>query len=784
MDGIKKIVKRDGRTVDYDINKIAEAIFKAAQVLGGKDRELSLDIARQVEDYLIDVCHNQVPTVEQIQDAVEKVLIEHGHARTAKEYILYRAERTRARDMNTKLMRIYEDLTFKEAKDNDVKRENANIDGNTAMGTMLKYGSEGAKEFYKMYVIDPKHVKAHEEGDIHIHDMDFYTLTMTCCQIDIVELLKGGFSTGHGHLREPNDIESYAALACIAIQSNQNDQHGGQSIPNFDYGMAPGVKKSYKKLYHQNLGKLIDYMTETEDNQIKTKNICLGIEAETGLYPCMGDDGEYKKLELKRLKEEYPQAAEEDLVRLQAKAESYADKEIVRKTFQAMEALIHNLNTMHSRAGAQVPFSSINYGTDTSPEGRLVMQQIMLATQEGLGHGETPIFPIQIFKVKEGVSYNPEDPNYDLFKLACETSAKRLFPNFSFLDAPFNKQYYVAGRPETECSYMGCRTRVIANAYDPTREIVTGRGNLSFTSVNLPRLGIKSRGDIDMFFELLDNAMNTAMDQLYDRFKIQSQKKVKNFPFLMGQGIWIDSEKLGPDDTIEEVIRHGTLTVGFIGLAECLTALIGEHHGESDRAYKLGLEIIGYMRKRLDEKARRDRLNWSLIATPAEGLSGRFVKIDRKKYGSLPGITARDYYTNSFHIPVHYPINAFEKIKKQAPFHALTNGGHISYIELDGDPMKNLDAFEKIIRCMKESGIGYGSINHPVDRDPCCGYTGIIDNECPMCHRKEGEGDSGFERIRRITGYLVGTMEHWNDGKRSEESDRVKHSASTEFEKL
>ena len=784
MKGIKKIVKRDGRTVDYDINKIAEAIFKAAQVLGGKDRELSLEIAGYVEDYLIGVCHNQVPTVEQIQDAVEKVLIEHGHARTAKEYILYRAERTRARDMNTKLMRIYEDLTFKDAKDNDVKRENANIDGNTAMGTMLKYGSEGAKEFYKMYVIDPKHVKAHEEGDIHIHDMDFYTLTMTCCQIDIAKLLKGGFSTGHGHLREPNDIESYAALACIAIQSNQNDQHGGQSIPNFDYGMAPGVKKSYKKLYYMNLGKLLDFEKEADDNQAVTKKICLDIEKETGYLPKMGDDDDYKKLELSRLVSEYPDMSEEKLISLQQRAEHYADKEIVRKTFQAMEALIHNLNTMHSRAGAQVPFSSINYGTDTSPEGRLVMQQILLATQAGLGHGETPIFPIQIFKVKEGISYNPEDPNYDLFKLACETSAKRLFPNFSFLDAPFNKQYYVPGRPETECAYMGCRTRVIANAYDPTRETVTGRGNLSFTSINLPRLGIRARGDIDMFFELLDNEINIVTDQLYDRFKIQCQKKVRNFPFLMGQHIWMDSEKLGPDDTIEEVIRHGTLTVGFIGLAECLIALIGEHHGESEEAYKLGLEIVGYMRKRLDEKARRDRLNWSLIATPAEGLSGRFVKIDRKKYGNIKGITDRDYYTNSFHIPVYYHINAFEKIKKEAPFHALTNGGHISYIELDGDPLKNLDAFEKIIRYMKECGIGYGSINHPVDRDPCCGYTGIIDNECPMCHRTEDDGDTGFERIRRITGYLVGTMDHWNDGKRSEECDRVKHDASVELEKV
>ena len=784
MDGIKKIVKRDGRTVDYDINKIADAIFKAAQVLGGKDHDLSLEIAKEVEEYLTDVCHNQVPTVEQIQDAVEKVLIENGHARTAKEYILYRAERTRARDMNTKLMRIYEDLTFKDAKDNDIKRENANIDGNTAMGTMLKYGSEGAKEFYKMYVIDPKHVKAHEDGDIHIHDMDFYTLTMTCCQIDIAKLLQGGFSTGHGHLREPNDIESYAALACIAIQSNQNDQHGGQSIPNFDYGIAPGVRKTYKKLYHQNLGKMIDFLLDVEDGQEKTKAICVDIESKYGVAPCMAWDNNYMEIERVELKKILPDVEEAEFEKMQQKARKFADKEIRRKTYQAMEALIHNLNTMHSRAGAQVPFSSINYGTDTSPEGRLVMEQIMLATQAGLGHGETPIFPIQIFKVKEGVSYNPEDPNYDLFKLACETSAKRLFPNFSFLDAPFNLQYYVSGRPETEAAYMGCRTRVIGNVYDPTREIVTGRGNLSFTSVNLPRLAIKAKGDVDIFFELLDGMVDTAMDQLYDRFKIQCQKKVRNFPFLMGQGIWIDSDKLGPDDTVEEVIKHGTLTVGFIGLAECLKALIGQHHGESEEAQKLGLEIVSFMRRKTDERARQTKLNWSLIATPAEGLSGRFVRIDKQKYGVIEGVTDRDYYTNSFHVPVYYPINAFDKIRIEAPYHALTNGGHISYIELDGDPMKNLDAFEKVIRCMKESGIGYGSVNHPVDRDPCCGYTGIIDNTCPQCGRGETDGDVGFERIRRITGYLVGTMDQWNDGKRAEEADRVKHDTSTGFEKL
>jgi len=781
MNRIRQIVKRDGRTVPFELDKISDAIFKAAQVLGGRDKEMSRELANDVQDYLLEVCHNTIPTVEQIQDAVEKVLIEAGHARTAKEFILYRAERTRVRDMNTKLMRIYEDLTFKEAKENEIKRENANIDGNTAMGTMLKYGSEGAKEFYKMYVIDPRHVKAHEEGDIHIHDMDFYTLTMTCCQIDLLKLLEDGFSTGHGHLREPNDIESYAALACIAIQSNQNDQHGGQSVPNFDYGMAPGVRKAYKRLYRNNLGKMLDFLHDITDGVDQVKAIGQKIEEEYGIEPCMAWDNNYKELELEELKKI---VSEEDAKKMQDRSTIYADKEIVRKTYQAMEAFIHNLNTMHSRAGAQVPFSSINYGTDTSPEGRLVIESVMKATEAGLGFGETPIFPIQIFKVKEGVNYNPEDPNYDLFKLACRVSAKRLFPNFSFLDAPFNKQYYVEGHPETECAYMGCRTRVIGNTYDSTREIVYGRGNLSFTSINLPRLAIKAKGDIDFFFEGLDRVIDLAIAQLNDRYKIQSQKKVKNFPFLMGQGIWIDSDKLGPEDTIEEVIKHGTLTVGFIGLAECLKVLTGKHHGESKESQSLGLEIVGYMRKRMDEEARRTGLNWSLIATPAEGLSGRFVRIDKKKFGIIPGVTDRDYYTNSFHVPVYHEISAFDKIRLEAPYHQLTNGGHISYIELDGDPLKNLEAFEKVVRFMKEEGIGYGSINHPVDRDPCCGYTGIIDNECPQCGRKEGEGDVGFERIRRITGYLVGTMDHWNNAKSAEEKDRVKHSVSTGLEQL
>ncbi len=783
MSEIKQIIKRDGRTVDFDIVKISDAIYKAAEVLGGQDRDTSNYLARQVELYLTEVRHNEIPTVEEIQDAVEKVLIENGHARTAKEFILYRAERTRVRDMNTRLMKTYEDLTFKDAKDNDTKRENANIDGDTAMGTMLKYGSEGAKQFYEMFVLKPEHAKAHREGDIHIHDMDFLTLTTTCCQIDIEKLFKGGFSTGHGHLREPNDIQSYSALACIAIQSNQNDQHGGQSIADFDYGMKNGVVKTFRKLYWTNVGKMLNLLFDIEDGVDKVKNIGREIMEKYELYPIISDNNGYKEVEAEYLQKLIDRKY---IATIQKKATKYANDEVDRATYQAMEAFVHNLNTMHSRAGAQVPFSSINFGTDTSPEGRLVIKNILLAIEAGLGNGETAIFPVSIFKVKEGINYNPEDPNYDMFKLAMKVSAKRLFPNFAFIDAPFNLQYYKEGDPNTEIAYMGCRTRVIGNIYDPSRQVVGGRGNLSFTSVNLPRIAIKAHGDIDWFFEELDRKINLAIDQLMERYKIQAAKKVRNYPFLMGQGVWIDSDKLKEDDTVGEILKHGTLSVGFIGLAECLKALMGVHHGESTEAQAMGLEIIGFMRKKLDEESKKTGFNYTLLATPAEGLSGRFVRIDRAKYGVIEGVTDREYYTNSFHVPVYYNINAFEKIKKEAPYHALTNAGHISYIELDGDPTKNLDAFEQVVRCMKESGIGYGSINHPVDRDPVCGFTGIINNECPCCGRTEDYGDVGFERIRRITGYLVGTMDNWNDAKSAEEADRVKHTMDSgeEFEQL
>ncbi|MDR2530366.1 MAG: anaerobic ribonucleoside triphosphate reductase [Oscillospiraceae bacterium] len=718
--GITAIRKRDGRTVSFDRSKIADAInkaFKATYKPNFSDEAARL--AEQVVEYL-EREGDPMPGVEHIQDLVERVLLDRGFIQTAKAYILYRADRNRAREMNNRLMRIYEEITTADAKDSNILRENANINGDTAMGAMLKFGSEGAKQYYEMFVLKPEHGKAHRDGDIHIHDLDFLTLTTTCCQIDILKVFKDGFSTGHGVLREPQSIASYAALACIAIQSNQNDQHGGQSIANFDYGMADGVRKTYKKLYAANLAKAVELNAENPEEI----------------------------------------------------AERWAWQETERQTYQAMEAVIHNLNTMNSRAGAQTPFSSINYGMDTSREGRMVVKNLLLATEAGLGGGETPIFPIQIFRVKKGVSLNPEDPNYDLFKMAIHCSAKRLYPNFAFVDAPFNLQYYVEGRPETEIAYMGCRTRVIANTYDPTNEIVHGRGNLSFTTLNLPRLGIKSKGNLQLFFEMLDDKIKLGVEQLLERFEIQAKKRVRNYPFLMGEGVWIGSDKLGVDDEIREILKHGTLSLGFIGLAETLTALVGEHHGENERSQILGLEIIGHIRKRMDEASAHYGMNFSLIATPAEGLSGRFVKLDRKLFGSLPGITDRDYYTNSFHIPVHFKIPAYEKIRLEAPYHALTNAGHITYIEMDGDPSDNLDAFEQVIRYMQECGVGYGSVNHPVDRDPVCGFAGIIKDKCPGCGRTED--DVPFERIRRVTGY-ISTLDRFNNGKLAEVRDRLKH---------
>ena len=781
---IQFVKKRDGRTIAFNADRITRAIFLAASKVAEKentraDYAMSENITQDVISLLNSKYANSIPGVEDIQDAVVKILIEKGHAKTSEEYIVYRTERNRIRDSKSRLMKSIEKITFSDANDADIKRENANIDGNTAMGTMLQYGSTVSKEFCKTHMLKPSHAFAHDNGDIHIHDMDFLNMgTLTCCQIDLSKLYKGGFSTGHGFIREPNDIISYAALAAIAIQSNQNDQHGGQSIPYFDYSLAEGVAKTFRKLYIHNIYKALNLYKDIDDINC-VKDIINELEEKTNYKISIKLIDKYIDEEKKILKSKF-NLNEQTATKVQEFARKEAYTETDRNTYQAMEAFIHNLNTMHSRAGAQVPFSSVNFGTDTSDEGRMVIKNLLLATEKGLGNGETPIFPILIFKVKEGVNFNQKDPNYDLFKLACRVSSKRLFPNFSFLDAPFNAKYYVEGIPETEATYMGCRTRVLGNVCG--EEIVIGRGNLSFTTINLPRLGIKYGSingqalNIDGFFKELNEKIDLVINQLLERFEVQASKKVKNFPFLMGQNIWHGSEGLSPNDELREAIKHGTLTVGFIGLAECLKALIGKHHGESEEAQSLGIKIITHMRNRMDEAANNYGLNFSLIATPAEGLSGRFTNIDRKMYGTIEGITDKDYYTNSFHIPVYYKTSSFNKIAIEAPYHELTNAGHITYIELDGSPSNNLEAFETIIRAMKDLGIGYGSINHPVDRDPICGYSGVIEGDtCPSCGRKETDSNIGFERIRRITGYLVGTVDRFNNAKKAEVKDRVKH---------
>lgn len=741
-----QIVKRNGDIVPFDAQKIYDAMRKANIAVA--DEVIIAEELRKLTRKVVDsIAQGKIPIVEQVQDIVEECLIKAGYAKTAKAYILYRAEHAMIRKSEADLMDIYKELTYSYAKDADIKRENANIDADTAMGTMLKYGSEGSKYFIDNYVLPKDIAAAHIDGDMHIHDKDFYMLTETCCQIDLIKLFKGGFSTGHGYLREPNGIQSYAALACIAIQANQNEMHGGQSVPNFDYAMAEGVAKTFKKEYYQALE--IIFRIGLKLSAEEAGELIEDIKREISIPVKIGAKDEFGRDLANILSQKGLSGGEQDFFQMHEGAFDIACQKTDKATHQAMEGLIHNLNTMNSRAGAQVPFSSINYGTDTSFEGRMVIRNLLIATDEGLGNGETPIFPVQIFKVKEGVNFNPADPNYDLFKLAIKTSAKRLFPNFSFLDAPYNLAYYREGDYNTEVAYMGCRTRVIGNVHDRAREITSGRGNLSFTSINLPRLGIEARGNLDRFYALLDELMELVFRQLLHRFKIQCAKKVRNYPFLMAQGIWLDSDKLNLDDTVEEVLKHGTLSVGFIGLAETLKALTGKHHGESEESQNLGLDIVGFMRKKLDEQSKKTGLNFTLLATPAEGLSGRFLHIDRKKYGVIEGITDREYYTNSFHIPVYFPISACKKIKLEAPYHAFCNAGHISYVELDGDTCKNLEAFEAVIRFMKEAGVGYGSVNHPIDRDPVCGYTGVIDEVCPRCGRREGE-EISVEKLNEL----------------------------------
>ena len=746
------VIKRNGKKVEFDGTKIALAIKKGFDDVIVRDNDGDDEKPRYNEKDM-QIVYKEVISridkdfknlekikIEQIQDLIEESLKKKGYDDVYGYFSEYRERRAQSRMLFSeekklhKFLKTIEGLGLKSANEDDNKRENANVDGDTAMGTMLQYGSTVSKEFAKTYLMKSKFGEAHDSGAIHIHDMDFLPMgTTTCMQIELDRLFKNGFSTGHGYLRSPQDIMSYSALAAIAIQSNQNDQHGGQSIPAFDFYMAPGVLKTFKKHFKQQIYDLLDFMDLL--SFINMDRIAKDIDKLDSIEFDISAFDSYCK-ESNRLKGAFRKAYEKALAKTN------------RTTYQAMEAFIHNLNTMHSRAGAQVPFSSINFGTDTSPEGRMVIKNFLLATDDGLGKGETPIFPVSIFKVKEGVNYNKEDKNYDLFKLACKVSAKRLFPNFSFLDAPFNKAFYKKGDFRTEVGYMGCRTRVMSDITDPDNQTTGGRGNLSFTSINLVRLGIKhgialkerDKPDMKGFYQELEEMMQLVRDQLLERFEIQCSKHSYNFPFLIGQGVWTNGEKLAPTDRMRKILKHGSLTFGFIGLAETLKALIGKHHGESEEAQKLGLEIIKFMRKKCDEYSKDYNLNFALIATPAEGLSGRFVSIDKAIYGKLKGITDRDYYTNSFHVPVYYNTSIKHKIEVEAPYHNLTNGGHISYIELDGDTANNVEAFESVIRLMKESGIGYGAINHPVDRDPVCGFVGVIGDVCPGCGRHEFEG--------------------------------------------
>lgn len=746
-----RVIKRNGDSVPYDRNRILAAITAARDAVAVEIQDAELQKVTDAIEKTI--AGREHIAVEEIQDIVEEKLMAYGLHDMAKNYVLYRQKHKVRREIGNRLMETFREIFFTDSDKADFKRDNANINTDASMGIMLKLGAESSKYFVDNYVLPEEFAQADKENWIHIHDKDFSLITFNCCQIDLLKLFHGGFSTGHGFLREPNSIRSYASLACIAIQSNQNDMFGGQSINAFDYAMAEGVRKSFRRAIRDEVKRACDFCNVTLTGDIDF-DACIYAE---------GDN---------------PAAIENlaQIVGSTALAEKIYRKacaDVEEETHQAMEALIHNFNTLHSRAGAQVPFSSINYGMDTSPEGRLVIREVLNAIDAGLGNGETPIFPISVFQLKAGVNYNIGDKNYDLFRQACKVSAKRLFPNFINIDAPYNLQYYKPGDYNSCVATMGCRTRVMSNVNG--REESGSRGNFAFVTINLPKLALESKGDVDKFFALYDKYITLCHDYLLLRLKTIEEKHVYNFPFLMGQGVWMDSEKLKPTDTIKDVLKHASYSIGFCGLAECLVALIGKHHGQSDEAQQLGLQIVSHLRERTDAYTKSERRNWTTFATPAESTAGQFQRANRKTYGVIKGVTDRPYMTNSNHVPVYFPICAADKIRIEAPYHALCNAGHIAYIEMNGDPTKNLSAFESLVRAMHDADMGYFSINHPVDRDPVCGYTGIIANECPRCHRKEAEDGIRFERIRRVTGYLSGDLTTWNDAKRAEEKDRVKH---------
>lgn len=789
------IIKRDGKREDFSINKIKNAISKAFVATGiNNEQTLIADITMNV----IQQFTSATISVEEIQDIVEKELMK-VRPEVAKKYIIYREWRNTERDKKTQMKQVMDGIVAIDR--NDINLSNANMSSHTPAGQMMTFASEVTKDYTYKYLLPKRFAEAHQLGDIHIHDLDYYpTKTTTCIQYDMDDLFERGFRTKNGSIRTPQSIQSYATLATIIFQTNQNEQHGGQAIPAFDFFMAKGVSKSFRK----HMASLINFWQTMENgNQPNEKSIRILIEEHlSSIFP---SELERETLRIALLSLQI-NISKEHLARIIEKAVQQTRKD----THQAMEGFIHNLNTMHSRGGNQVVFSSINYGTDTSAEGRMVIEELLNATIEGLGtRGEVPVFPIQIFKVKNGVSYSEQDfkkamlansieealkeqyetPNFDLLLKACQTTAKALFPNFMFLDTSFNQnEKWQANDPRRyiyELATMGCRTRVFENVAGEKSSL--GRGNLSFTTLNMPRLAIEARIKAEnivsdkrnkdaiemkakeLFLESVHDMATLVADQLYERYQYQRTALARQFPFMMGNNVWKGGGKLSPNEQVGDVLRSGTLGIGFIGGHNAMMALYGEGHGHSQKAWDTLYEAIIEINKVADEYKTKYHLNYSVLATPAEGLSGRFTRMDRRKYGIIAGINDRDYYINSFHVDVKEPISITEKIRREAPFHAITRGGHITYVELDGEAQKNVRAILKIVKVMHDEGIGYGSINHPVDTCHDCGYKGVIFDKCPVCQSEN------ILRMRRITGYLTGDLSSWNSAKRAEERDRIKH---------
>ena len=733
---IQTVVKRDGRIVGFNEQKIMAAVRKAMlHTDKGEDERL----VQQIADRIGFVGKPQM-TVEDIQNQVEMELMKSSRKDVARAYISYRNQRSVARKAKTR--DVF--LEIINVKNNDITRENANMNADTPAGMMMKFSSETTKPFVDDYLLSEESREAVRQNRLHIHDKDYYpTKSLTCCQHPLDHILERGFSAGHGSSRAAKRIETASVLACISLETAQNEMHGGQAIPAFDFYLAPYVRASFVEEV-----KALEELTGENYAHIYNKEI-----------------NDYLKKPLAGLEGE-------------ARIVQHAINKTVARVHQAMEAFIHNMNTIHSRGGNQVVFSSINYGTDTSAEGRCVIRELLNSTYDGVGNGETAIFPIQIWKKKRGVNYLPTDPNYDLYCLACKVTARRFFPNFLNLDATFNQsEVWKADDPKRymhEVATMGCRTRVFENRYGMKTSV--GRGNLSFSTINIVRLAIECMdiadkdARINSFFAKLDNMLDVAARQLNERYDFQKTAMAKQLPLLM-RSLWTGAENLSPDDTIEKVINQGTLSIGFIGLAECLKALLGAHHGESDEAQQLGLRIVDYMRCRCNEFSEKYHHNFSLLATPAEGLSGKFTKVDRKKFGVLEGITDRDYYTNSNHVPVYYKCSARHKAEVEAPYHEMTRAGHIFYVEMDGDATHNPQAIMNVVDMMDHYNMGYGSVNHNRNRCLDCGFENAEANleVCPQC------GSKHLDRLQRITGYLVGTTDRWNSGKLAELKDRVIH---------